>query len=203
MSQSDHAPAPSPRAEATRAAIVETAERLFRSFGYQKTTVADIARELRMSPANVYRFFASKTAINQVICGRVVDELEALAWAEARREAPAEDRIRALFAAMQQRVQALCFNDRRMHDMVSAAMAESWPSIDDFIHRVDAALAEIIADGQRQRVFAPLDAVLTGKLVHACMICFAHPTVVEQCMDDDLPALAAGMAEFVLRALRV
>jgi len=197
--------APSPtsaRAEATKASIVATAERLFRSFGYQKTTVADIARELRMSPANVYRFFPSKAAINQVICGRVVDELEAVAWAEARRDAPAADRIRALFAAMQQRVQALCFDDRRMHDMVSAAMAENWPSIDAFINRVDAALAEIIADGQRQGAFAPLDAEQTGKLVHACMICFAHPTVVEQCIDDDLPALAAGMAEFVLRALR-
>lgn len=202
MSEIDHVAAPSPRAEATRAAIVVTAERLFRSFGYQKTTVADIARELRMSPANIYRFFPSKAAINEVICGRVVDELEALAWAEARRAAPAEDRIRALFAAMQQRVQTLCFDDRRMHDMVSAAMAEDWPSIEQFIHRVDDAISEIIADGQREGVFAPLDAVQTGRLVHACMICFAHPTVVEQCMDDDLPALAAGMAEFVLRALR-
>lgn len=202
MTQIDLAAARSPRAEATRAAIVVTAERLFRSFGYQKTTVADIARELRMSPANVYRFFPSKAAINQVICGRVVDELEAMAWAEVRRVAPAEDRLRALFAGMQQRVQALCFADRRMHDMVSAAMAENWPSIDDFVHRVDVAIAEIIADGQREGVFAPLDAAQTGRLVHACMICFAHPTVVEQCIDDDLPALAAGMAEFVLRALR-
>ena len=39
------------------------AERLFREIGYQKTTVADIAKELRMSPANVYRFFDSKKAI--------------------------------------------------------------------------------------------------------------------------------------------
>jgi AcrR family transcriptional regulator len=33
--------------------------------GYQKTAVADIARELGMSPANVYRFFPSKSAINE------------------------------------------------------------------------------------------------------------------------------------------
>ena len=55
------------RADATRAAIVEAAERLFRTLGYQKTTVADIARALRMSPANVYRFFPSKAAINEAI----------------------------------------------------------------------------------------------------------------------------------------
>ena len=47
----------------TRARIMETAEALFRRLGFAKTTVADIAAELGMSPANIYRFFASKNAI--------------------------------------------------------------------------------------------------------------------------------------------
>ena len=34
----------------TRERILVVAERLFRQIGYQKTTVADIAKELRMSP---------------------------------------------------------------------------------------------------------------------------------------------------------
>ena len=41
----------------TRERILVVAERLFRQIGYQKTTVADIAKELRVSPAGVYRFF--------------------------------------------------------------------------------------------------------------------------------------------------
>ena len=40
-----------------RERILVVAERLFRQIGYQKTTVADIAKELRVSPAGVYRFF--------------------------------------------------------------------------------------------------------------------------------------------------
>ena len=51
----------------TRDRILEVAERLFRQIGYQKTTVGDIAKELRMSPANVYRFFESKKAIHQSV----------------------------------------------------------------------------------------------------------------------------------------
>ena len=58
------APLLTARAEATRAAIVATAERLFRALGYQKTTVADIARDLHMSSANIYRFFPSKAAVS-------------------------------------------------------------------------------------------------------------------------------------------
>ena len=43
-----------------KACILATAERLFRDVGYLKTTVADIAKTLKMSPANIYRFFDSK-----------------------------------------------------------------------------------------------------------------------------------------------
>ena len=54
-------------AEATRCRIVDTAERLFRQFGYLKTTVGDIAAGLGMSSANIYRFFASKAAITEAV----------------------------------------------------------------------------------------------------------------------------------------
>ena len=40
-----------------RARILEVEEEHFRRVGYHKTSVADIACELGMSPANVYRFF--------------------------------------------------------------------------------------------------------------------------------------------------
>lgn len=38
-----------------RSQIVKTVERLFREIGFQKTTAADIASELRISPAKGYR----------------------------------------------------------------------------------------------------------------------------------------------------
>jgi AcrR family transcriptional regulator len=44
--------------------IVDVAELLFGELGFRKTTVSDIARELKMSPANIYRFFDSKADIN-------------------------------------------------------------------------------------------------------------------------------------------
>jgi AcrR family transcriptional regulator len=62
--------------EDTRERIVETADALFRRLGFAKTAVADIASELGMSPANVYRFFPSKIAIVQAICQRCLSELD-------------------------------------------------------------------------------------------------------------------------------
>jgi AcrR family transcriptional regulator len=60
-----------------RQRIVQAAIRLHREFGFRKTTVADIARGASMSPANVYRFFVSKQAIEEAV---VADLFE---WAQS------------------------------------------------------------------------------------------------------------------------
>ena len=193
----------SPRADATRLAIIEAAERLFRSMGYQKTTVADIARELRMSPANVYRFFPSKAAINEAIATRLLDTLSSDIWAIARAPEPPPDRIRAIYAALHARMVQLFFDQKRMHDMVGAAMQEHWGVVDAYIQGIDAALRHVLVEGQATGIFDPaLNPEPFAKLMHSATVHFCHPTLIEQCIDEDLPALAAGMAELVLRALR-
>ncbi len=47
--------------------IIEVAEHLFGRIGFQETTILDIARESRMSPVDVYRFFPSKAEIHEAI----------------------------------------------------------------------------------------------------------------------------------------
>ena len=49
-----------PRAEQTRAAIIEAAMRLFRETGYEATTMRAIAREAGVSTGNAYYYFGSK-----------------------------------------------------------------------------------------------------------------------------------------------
>src|SRR6185295_809711 len=80
----------------TRERILVVAERLFREIGYQKTTVADIAKVLRMSPANVYRFFDSKKAIHEGVARVLMGEVEEAAQAIADRPGPAALRLREL-----------------------------------------------------------------------------------------------------------
>src|SRR5216110_2795631 len=84
------------KADDTRARIMDTAEALFRRLGFAKTTVADIASELKMSPANVYRFFPSKNAIVEAICKHCLNAVEEKAWAVARSKAPAAARLERL-----------------------------------------------------------------------------------------------------------
>lgn len=191
----------------TRRRIEDTAERLFRTMGYQKTAVADIARELGMSPANVYRFFASKSAINEAIAARMLGGVEEELWAIARSPGPPSDRLRSLLRILQRRHLDLFFTERRLHDMVTAAMAEHWGVIERFIQGVTGAVRHVLMDGMAAGEFARLDPDATANQVKQAVMVFVHPVLIAECVgnrmsEDDLAAQLDGMVDLLLRALR-
>lgn len=193
---------PGDKAAATRASIVDTAEGLFRAMGYQKTAVADIARELGMSPANVYRFFPTKAAINEAICQRILGGIDAVVWTIARGPGTPEDRLRSLFKALEQQTISMFFQEKKLHDMVIAAIEEHWPVIEGHIESVEKAIRHIVMDGQASGAFVRMDADEAAHLIHASTIAFSHPMVVAQCAQTSMGWDAAHMAEWCLRALR-
>src|SRR6266480_860175 len=109
--------------------ILDVAEEHFRRVGHRKTSVADIASELGMSPANVYRFFPSKDAIKESVCMRMMDEVVDIAVVAARTRAPALEKLARLATAVHRHNKTRLAHERRMHDMVVAAMLEGWAHI--------------------------------------------------------------------------
>lgn len=208
MSAQSPAETQAARAEATRARIEETAERLFRSMGYQKTAVADIARELGMSPANVYRFFPSKSAINEAIAQRTLGAMLAEIEGIARGEGTATARLRRLFMRMFELKIEVFFGEKRLHDMVTAAMDEHWDVVERYIAGVHAEIGQVVSEGMRVGEFALNDPVKTTQTILHTMVPWNHPALIESCIArkgqtvEELRAQVADMTEFVLRALR-
>lgn len=166
----------------TRARIADAAEALFRQIGYQKTSVADIAKACAMSPANVYRFFPSKSAINEAITHRllntVASELEALAAADR----PAAARLRSTAGHLYRRDVELFFAEKRMHDMVGAAMTEHWGVILGFIGRVLAVWEGLLREGVANGEFRALDPAATAMSFKHCMMLWHHPILLADCL---------------------
>ena len=117
------------RPDDTRGRIIETAEALFRRLGFAKTTVADIASELKMSPANVYRFFPSKNAIVEAICKHCLSDVEEKAWAVARSKAPAAQRMERLILEILAYHRDNLVTEQRVNELVVAAIEHSWDTI--------------------------------------------------------------------------
>ena len=184
----------------TRNRIVETAERYFRQIGYQKTTVADIAKALRMSPANIYRFFDSKKAINEAVAERLMREVEATIEAIARRKEPAAVRLREMILTMHHMSASLYTDDLRMYEMVERALTESWQVVHGHIERKSAIFERVVADGIASGEFRSADPVVASRCVQVALIRFCHPTLIVQCAHEAGPSLEQ-MIEFVLAGL--
>src|SRR3954470_17690346 len=130
-----------------RARILGAAEERFRRVGYHRTSVADIAAELGMSPANIYRFFPSRNAINESICGRLTNEVADIAFAIARTDAPAAEKLDQLLTTVHHHSKTMLAKAKPMHDLIVAAMQENWPIIQVHIERMLTILEAIIREG--------------------------------------------------------
>lgn len=153
-----------------RARILEVAEERFRRAGYHKTSVADIASELGMSSANIYRFFPSRDAINYSICRRVVNEVADIAFAIARTKAPALEKLDRLLTAIHHHNKEKLTKERRMHDLVIVAMRKNCEIIKLHIGRMLAIFEDIICEGIETGEFK-VDASCGGG---ACSQCCVH-----------------------------
>jgi AcrR family transcriptional regulator len=184
----------------TRERILVEAERLFRQIGYQKTTVADIAKVLRMSPANVYRFFDSKKAIHEGVARTLMGGVEEAAQAIASRPGPAASRLRELITAIHRMNCERYVGDAKLHEMVEIAMEESWEVCVAHMERITETIGGVIAEGAASGEFAVHDVPVAAMCTCTAMMKFFHPQMIAQAANKPGPSLDQ-MIDFVLAAL--
>jgi AcrR family transcriptional regulator len=184
----------------TRARILVVAERLFREIGYQKTTVADIAKVLRMSPANVYRFFDSKKAIHEGVARGLMGEVEDAAQAIASGPGPAARRLRELMTTIHRMNSQRYVGNSKLHEIVEIAMQESWDVCVAHMERITGTVAGVIASGAASGEFDAPDVPLAAMCSCTAMMRFFHPQMIAQCAEKPGPSLDQ-MIDFVLAGL--
>jgi AcrR family transcriptional regulator len=184
----------------TRGRILVVAERLFREIGYQKTTVADIAKVLRMSPANVYRFFDSKKAIHEGVARGLMGEVEDAAQAIASGPGPAARRLRELMTTIHRMNSERYVGNSKLHEMVEIAMQESWDVCVAHMERITETIAEVITSGTASGEFEAPDLPLAAMCSCTAMMRFFHPQMIAQCADKPGPSIDQ-MIDFVLAGL--
>ena len=191
------------RPDDTRARIMATADTLFRRIGFAKTAVADIAAELGMSPANVYRFFPSKNAIVEAICQRCLSGLEEKAWAVARAKAPAAVRVERLFLEILAYNKENLLQEQRVHDIVLVAIEHNWQAIRAHKDSLRNVLELILRDGIAAGEFELVDPRETAELIKRSMIAFTHPVLIGHCLEEhrDLEAAVRQSVRYLLRAI--
>lgn len=195
-------PAESQRQE-TITRILDSAEKLFRHYGYAKTNVADVAKDLGMSPANIYRFFASKVDIHQAICARLLKTVQTLAQLIlSQDDVTVEDRLRQWIHAVHKITVETMMDQEKVHEMVVVALERDWHVVDAHIDRLNVIVADAIREGILAGEFPEQDPDSAARCFGAATVLLCHPQMVAQCLAKPNRATPEELVEFAIRALK-
>ena len=163
-------------AEETREEILNTAERMFRAQGYASVSIADIATELSMSPANVFKHFRTKTSLVDAIATRAIEQtlnaLKALAS-----DKPAPERLYALAQHLMDEHLSEQVDAPFVFEMILVTITEELDCGDRFRQIVVGMIGEIIAAGVEEGVYHADD---IPRLANATFV-FALPGSTSAC----------------------
>jgi AcrR family transcriptional regulator len=194
-------PARGPAEHTIRAQIVEAAEEHFSRYGYEKTTVSDLAKAIGFSKAYVYKFFDSKQAIGEAICSKTSSAIVAAVEEAVAGATTPSEKFRRMFKALTATSVSLFFNDRKLYDIAAASAGAGWPSARAYAQRIRQILMEVIREGRESGEFerkTPLD-----ETVHAIFLVmrpYASPLLLQHNLDfaEDAPV---QLSNLVLRSL--
>ncbi len=188
--------------EETRARITDQADALFRQFGYSKTTVADIARELKMSTANIYKFFPSKSAIIQAGAERNLSELNEIILRVVRSKKRAGDRLLGIVLAIYRLHQDYFKHERQIYQLVRTATEENWSCVCDFKKFLNRILVDVIRDGIRQGEFRRTDAAATTSVLLDCFTWITNPVLFPDLVPGEVEKRARAQVRLLEKALQ-
>ncbi|TNB46005.1 TetR/AcrR family transcriptional regulator [Martelella lutilitoris] len=180
-------------AEETREAILETAERLFRARGYAAVSIADIAGELGMSPANVFKHFRSKLTLGRAIAYRHARHLAERCSIEDLSDPP--DRRLTTFLSRLSREHV---RDKRenqyLFEMIPLVLED--PAKGGRIYRrlVEEKLCSLIAEGMEEGIYGPGDPARDAAAIVDMLSCVLNPRMIA-CAD---PATLADKTQLIV-----
>ena len=180
--------------------ILQASWKLIHQYGYQKTTIDDIARTAGIAKGTIYLYFRSKSEIMLALVDltnlRIADEQDRI----AEKKNPPVEKLRA---CLKHRIMTLFdIINRHPHgdEMITSLLPDIVQRLDWYVTRHGKLLGKIIAEGCVDGVFDVADPKKTGQLLARL---FEHLTPpyyqfdsrksLEQFTDHLLDLLSSGL----------
>jgi TetR/AcrR family transcriptional repressor of the ameABC operon len=193
---------PRKSAEETREEILNVAERLFRSHGYASVAIADIAAELSMSPANVFKHFRTKTSLVDAIATRAIEEtVESLRALPQDRPAP--ERLCALAHHLMQEHVSGRLDAPFVFEMILVTITEELDCGDRFRNMVVELITDIIEAGIRDGEYHVVDVPRFSNASFDALACVIHPVMTGMEKADIMATRCKDVVALIDAALRL
>ncbi|GKX43521.1 AcrR family transcriptional regulator [Pectobacterium carotovorum subsp. carotovorum] len=190
-----------PSDHSVRDQVVEAAKAHFGHFGYEKTTVSDLAKAIGFSKAYIYKFFDSKQAIGEVICASRLAMIMDIVNSAIADAPTASEKLRRLFRALTEAGSDLFFHDRKLYDIAAVASRDRWPSAAAHEEKLRQLIQQILLEGRQSGEFerkTPLDEAADA--IYLVMRPYIVPAQLQYNLDTAASA-AVLLSSLILRSL--
>lgn len=181
--------------------IVIAATEHFSRYGYEKTTVSDLAKSIGFSKAYIYKFFSSKQAIGESICTNCIDKIEADVRRAIEEADQPPEKLRRMFKEIVQASLRLFSGDRKLYEIAAYAAAERWQATIIYEQNIKMLLQNILQEGRQTGDFerkTPLDEMTTA--IYLVMRPYLHPLMLQHNFDN-IEEAPIQLSSLVLRSL--
>lgn len=190
-----------PSDHSVRDQVVEAATEHFSHFGYEKTTVSDLAKAIGFSKAYIYKFFDSKQAIGEVICSNRLAMIMDIVNSAMVDAPSASEKLRRLFRALTEAGSDLFFHDRKLYDIAAVAARDNWPSAEAHVERVRLLIQQILQEGRESGEFerkTPMDEAVDA--IYLVMRPYISPVQLQYNLETATSA-SVLLSSLILRSL--
>ena len=188
--------------EETRTRILDAAEVRFRTYGYGKTTMAEIATDVSMSAANLYRFFENKLDMGAALAQRCLGERDkAIVAAINEPGRSAAQQLENFVLAILRHTHGQFSSEPKMNELVETIITQRQDLVQNKIARDQELVMEILRQGQETGDFVIDDLAGTAEAVRNATVKFCMPLFMCMYPLEEFERMAKQVVQLLLKGL--
>lgn len=189
--------------EKTRQQILRAADERIQQYGFCKTTMNEIAKDCKMSAANIYRFFDSKNDIAAELATQCFSDAEQIFKTVARdtKTGPPE-KLKGLCIEKLRVNYSMFHQNPNYFEIVNFIIEERDDLIETHKNKVRAYIAEVLAEGNRIGLFDIDDVVATADTFHKAVILFHCPVFINMYTLQEMEESVENVVNLLIQGLK-
>ncbi len=183
--------------------ILEAAISRFSEYGYNKTTMAEIAEDAGMSAANIYRYYKSKEDI-AATCAKtnMSEKIDVLKEIVRNKKLSASEKLEKYVLTTLRMSQEAALENRKIEEICAEITKSNPELIHSKLANSKALLIEILSIGNQTGEFNVDDIMDTASAINVMLVAFDVPMFMSLFSQEEFEEKARSVIRFILSGLK-
>ncbi|MDH5327084.1 MAG: TetR/AcrR family transcriptional regulator [Gammaproteobacteria bacterium] len=191
-----------PKGDETKLKILDAARERFQSYGYNKTTMAEIAKDCDMSAANLYRHFENKLDIGaRLACDCLSNKVRILSDV-LQTDLSASEKLRRFVLETLRETNCQISETPRINEMVTAICDSKMDLVYAHMEAKQNLLMQLIAEGNRKGEFQVENTQQAAQSILVAITVFDVPTFMHLYTLESLQHKAHSLVDLLIDGLK-